>query len=43
MAWCSYCCGEGVVDKGKPNESECPFCCGMGFTPDDDEDEDDDY
>lgn len=40
MGWCPVCSGEGVVDKGKENERECPFCCGSGNTPNDDDDDD---
>lgn len=39
MALCDVCWGSGVVDKGTPEERECPFCCGTGFVEDKDEDE----
>ena len=43
MGVCNCCGGDGIVDKGKPNERECPFCWGSGYTPDDEDGEDDDY
>lgn len=39
MGLCSMCWGEGVVDEGTANERECPACCGTGFEPDDEDEE----
>lgn len=40
MGLCSVCWGDGVVDKDTPKERECPFCCGTGFSSDDEDEED---
>jgi DnaJ-class molecular chaperone len=31
--------GDGVVDKDTDNERQCPTCGGLGFVPDDDDEE----
>jgi DnaJ-class molecular chaperone len=36
---CPDCNGDDVVDKDTDNERQCPTCGGLGFVPDDDDEE----
>lgn len=36
---CPDCNGEGVVNRGTPDEEQCLTCGGCGFVPDDKENE----
>ena len=36
---CPDCNGDCVVDKDTDNERQCPTCGGLGFVPDDDDEE----
>jgi len=36
---CPDCNGDCVLDKDTDNERQCPTCGGLGFVPDDDDEE----